>query len=184
MGQERKGNYIRTHCGVKFYPLDPRPEDILIEDIAHALGNTCRYTGHSEEFYSVAQHATIISYQVPEEDALWGLLHDASEAYICDIARPVKRLPELAPYVKIEGELMAHIATKFGLPTEMPKAVHVADNRLLVTEMQQILKCPNEDWIWISKDYPEYHKMLIVPVGPIIAKSMFLTRFKELYEEK
>src|SRR5579885_2784587 len=91
----RHGDWIQTYCGVAFYPLDPRPEEILIEDIAHALSMLCRFTGHVKRFYSVAQHCVYVSHRCDPKDALWGLLHDAAEAYLNDISRPVKSLREL-----------------------------------------------------------------------------------------
>ena len=79
---ERRGDWIQTYLGIQFWPLDPRPEEVMLFDIAHSLSNMCRFTGHCREFYSVAQHSVIVSQNVPREDAAWGLLHDASEAYM------------------------------------------------------------------------------------------------------
>jgi hypothetical protein len=87
----RVGDWIQTYSGRQFWPLDPRVEDVHLEDIAHALSNVCRYTGHVREFYSVAEHSVHVSWSCEPEDALWGLLHDASEAYLADMARPVKQ---------------------------------------------------------------------------------------------
>ncbi len=89
----RKGDYIATYTGKQFYPLDPRPEDVCLEDIAHSLSNLCRFTGHTDtdRFYSVAQHSVICSTIVAPEAALLALLHDAAEAYLGDISRPLKR---------------------------------------------------------------------------------------------
>ena len=88
---ERVGDWIQTMSGVIFYPLDPRPEEIRIEDIAHALSHQCRFAGHCREFYSVAEHSVRVSRELPQEFMLWGLLHDASEAYLVDLPRPIKR---------------------------------------------------------------------------------------------
>src|ERR1017187_10636100 len=76
---------ITTFSGIHFWPLLPNPADIRIEDIAHALSNQCRFAGHAREFYSVAEHSVRVSQLCPPEDALWGLLHDASEAYLTDV---------------------------------------------------------------------------------------------------
>src|ERR1019366_9954250 len=83
---------IRTYSGVRFKPLDPDPA-VGISDIAHALANQCRFGGHSSAFYSVAQHSVRVSEICAAEDALWGLLHDASEAYLVDVPAPLKQLP-------------------------------------------------------------------------------------------
>src|SRR5271165_7548492 len=87
----RKGDWIQTYTGRVMYPLDPRPEEINIIDIAHALSNLCRFTGHVRTFYSVAEHSVRVSQHCDPKDALWGLLHDASEAYLADMSRPMKR---------------------------------------------------------------------------------------------
>lgn len=100
-------HWIQTFLGKPFWPLSPRPEDIDIRDIAHALAMTCRFTGHSQKFYSVAEHSVRVSRIVPAQFALHGLLHDASEAYLCDLSRPIKHGSTLgAEYCRIEDNLM------------------------------------------------------------------------------
>src|SRR6266496_3875421 len=84
--------------GKWFNVFNPKPEDVDIRDIAHALSNQCRFTGHTKEFYSVAQHSVLVSTFCAPEDAAWGLLHDASEAYLSDIASPVKKHPDFGPF--------------------------------------------------------------------------------------
>ncbi len=112
-------NYIRTFTGRKFWPLDPAPEDIHIEDIAHALSQLCRYTGHSREFYSVGAHSLIVAATCRErwgdEAGRYGLLHDAAEAYLLDMARPVKYSPDLAAYRTAERSLQHLILRTFGI---------------------------------------------------------------------
>ncbi len=90
MSGERQypGNWIQTYSGRQFWPLEPRAEDVAVEDIAHALSLLCRYGGHSSRFYSVAEHCVLVSHKC----GLHGLLHDAAEAYLLDIPRPVKAL--------------------------------------------------------------------------------------------
>ena len=87
----RKGPWIATHAGRRFYFEAPHPDDVDITDVAHALSNLCRFTGHVNRFYSVAEHSINVSLLVPPEDALQGLLHDAHEAYIGDCSSPLKR---------------------------------------------------------------------------------------------
>jgi hypothetical protein len=89
--RDRRGDWMQTFTGRAFYPLDPRPEDIDPVDIAHALSLICRYGGHSSRFYSVAEHCVLMSHAVAPEHALWALLHDATEAYLGDMIRPLKR---------------------------------------------------------------------------------------------
>ena len=84
-------DWIHTFTGRHFYPLNPNADDVDIEDIAHALANTCRFNGHVSTFYSVAQHCVLAS-QYCESDPLWALMHDAAEAYLPDVAAPVKKV--------------------------------------------------------------------------------------------
>lgn len=137
MYDEVRGDWIRTFTGKKFYPLDPRPEDIDIEDIAHALSNLCRFAGHSKEFYSVAQHSCLVAMALPPELAIYGILHDASEAYIVDIPSPLKRY--LPGYKEIENKIMGVIYEKFGLDPNVPPIVKEMDERILVNEMKALL---------------------------------------------
>ena len=137
---------IVTYSGRVIEPLNPDPAQIDIEDIAHALANQCRFTGHTREFYSVAQHSVLVSYECAPEDALWGLLHDASEAYLADIARPVKKFTDWGEvYFVAEEILMAAVEKRFDLeyPSEqyfiMPQSVKAADDVLLRTEMRDLM---------------------------------------------
>jgi hypothetical protein len=139
-------DWICTASGKKFFPMEPNPADICIEDIAHALSHLCRFTGHTREFYSVAEHSVRVSRAALPADALWGLLHDASEAYLCDVASPVKRHHSFAPYRAIERRVQNSICRRFGLPLEMPDSVHSADNVLLWTEKRDLMPpCASDD---------------------------------------
>src|SRR6267378_1608096 len=96
--------WIVTYSGLQFYHLAPTPEMVCIEDIAHALSQTCRWTGHTKFHYSVAQHSIYCSFLVPAEHALAALLHDASEAYLGDMNRPLKHYTDAGPaYMKVEA---------------------------------------------------------------------------------
>ena len=86
------GTWIQTSSGGKFYYDSDDTDCINIEDIAHALSNPCRFGGHSGRFYSVAQHSVVVAYLVEKELMLTALLHDASEAYVVDVPRPLKRI--------------------------------------------------------------------------------------------
>ena len=132
--QGRKGDWILTYSGIEFWPLDPRPEDVRIEDIAHALSMQCRFAGHCDRFYSVAEHSIRVADLVPREDKLWALLHDASEAYLVDLPRPIKRHSEIGKHYRIaEDVVMEVIARKFGLPPE-PMSIQRADKAMLCVE--------------------------------------------------
>lgn len=133
----RAGDWMQTASGRQFWPLDPRPEEIYIEDIAAALSKLCRYGGHCAWPYSVAQHSVYVSHQVPREHALAALLHDATEAYCADVPRPLKR--HLTGYAEIEQRIWCAVAAKFKLPEQLPQCVHDADNAVLLAEKAQIM---------------------------------------------
>ena len=109
-------SYITTVTGIHFYPLNPNPKDIDIEDIAHALSLICRANGHFRHFYSVAQHCIACAEEAIErgyspEVILGCLLHDASEAYLCDVTRPVKK--HIPQYLQAEEKLQEVIWKRF-----------------------------------------------------------------------
>ncbi len=145
-GSDRVGGWIQTFTGIQFWPLDPRPDEVDIRDIAHALSNQCRFAGHCEEFYSVAEHSVRVSLQCPCHP-LWGLLHDAAEAYLVDLPRPIKRWSQMGVlYSEIEDTVMMAVAGRFGLTFPMPAEVKRADVVLLVTEKRDLMKMPPKPW--------------------------------------
>lgn len=172
---ERLGDWMQTVTGKVFWPIDPRPEEVYIEDIAHALGMMCRYNGHCTKFYSVAEHSWIVSQHVPQDYALWGLLHDASEAYIADIVRPAKRF--ISGYIEAEDKIMAAVCDRFGLTKIMPPEVKKIDSAILVDEAKFIMGPKPMEW-----DFPEPAIGLTNIAGwsPEVAKQKFLERFYEL----
>lgn len=141
--REHSGDWMQTFSGGRFYPLAPKADDIHLDDIAKALSRICRFAGHTERFYSVAQHSVYVSAMVPPEFAMVALMHDAPEAYIVDVPRPLKK--SLPGYAEIEQGVWLAVAEKFGLPEDIPACVKDADNRVLLAEKDQLLK-PGEDW--------------------------------------
>lgn len=140
---------MQLASGRMFFPLDPRPEEIHIEDIAAALSKLCRYGGHCKRFYSVAEHCVLMANAAPATVALSALMHDASEAYLSDVIRPIKK--HLLNYVETEAILERAIATKFSLPWPMPAAVKALDNGILWAEMEQNMAPPPEPWsMWLT----------------------------------
>lgn len=133
---------LRTYTGKDISPLAVTIDDINIEDIAHGLALTCRFSGQCSVFFSVAQHSLMVSELVPPEDALWGLLHDASEAYLGDVPRPLKGY--LDRYRNIETMFMATIADKYGLSWPIPESVHHVDQQVLSTELACLIARPDE----------------------------------------
>ena len=131
---------IVTFSGRIIDPLRPEAEQIVIEDIAHALSQICRFTGHTREFMSVAQHSVHCAALVTPELALTALLHDASEAYLADIARPVKLDPDFGPFYRTaETRLERVIADRFNLVYPFPAEIHRADNIMLRTEQRDLM---------------------------------------------
>lgn len=177
--QDRRGPWGTTFSGAKYWPEDPRAGDFRIADIAHALANQCRFGGHCREFYSVAQHSVIVSNICALRDAMWGLLHDASEAYLVDVPRPVKYSRGMERYTEIERAFMAAICEQFGLGAEMPTSVHWADEALLALEARHLM--PEEavrEWTLSCTD--DTGLLGIVPWSPAVAEREFLTRFAQL----
>jgi hypothetical protein len=171
----RVGDFIQTFTGLHFYPLDPRHEDICIEDIAHSLSLQCRYGGHCAVHYSVAQHSVLVSKALPDELKLWGLLHDAAEAYLVDVPRPVKRY--LTGYRELEESILSTILRKYGLTAkEMPAEVKRVDDAILQDEANHILNVPARDWT-----FPEPALGIEINPWPAwFAKHQFLTAFEKL----
>ncbi len=170
-------SWIQTHSGLAFDLAHPSPEMVRIEDIAHALAHLCRFTGHARVFYSVAQHSILVSERCADEDALWGLLHDGSEAYIGDLAKPLKGLGEMTGYRELERRVGAAVSAHFGLASAMPESVRKADLGMLATEAQQLLGTPPRSWELGVEPYPD---LGIEPLPPARAKQAFLERYAGL----
>src|SRR3954454_351254 len=113
-----RGDWMQTYSGRRFYPMNPRPSEIDPVDIAHALSLLCRYGGHVDRFYSVAEHCVLMSQAVAPENALAALLHDATEAYVCDVPRPLKR--QLPGYAAIEAMVWLAIVARFDIALQLP----------------------------------------------------------------
>ncbi len=160
---------IQTYMGNQIDPLNPDPKDVDIRDIAHSLALQCRFTGHTREFYSVAQHSVLVSTMVPERDRVWAILHDATEAYLADLARPIKLQPGFGEmYKEAEGRLMDAIADAFGIGREMPASVKEWDTHLLGAEMRDMMT---------GLDMPTKYTDRIVGWKPLEAEQMFLSKW-------
>jgi 5'-deoxynucleotidase YfbR-like HD superfamily hydrolase len=201
MTNTRKGDWFVTFTGRRFYPLDPRVEDIDILDIAHALSLQTRWNGHCKTFYSIASHS-LACLKVAEtegrseEARRWALMHDTAEAYTGDIIRPIKRSlgviegsegpaegMRLFPFQRLEDALLRIIAERFGLPWPMPDVVHTIDNRMLVTEAVNLTNYEQaEHWIY-EKPWahikPYANDQVLLHQTPEMAKEAFLRLAKE-----
>lgn len=170
-----KVDYIRTYTGTEFTIFNPKVEQIFIEDIAHALSHLCRYGGHCEPFYSVAQHSIAASYLVEPQNAFCALLHDATEAYLVDLPRPIKY--QIEQYRQMEDKLYLVIAEKYNLPSIIPDDVHMIDS-LMIKEFEWdyfMLKTPKEK-------HEKFYKLFFENKNPELVKQEFLKRFTELNE--
>jgi uncharacterized protein len=175
--QFRLGGWTQTFSGKQFWPLDPIPTDIKIVDIAHALSLVNRYNGHTPVPYSVAQHSVLVSLECDPVDAFWGLMHDASEAFIGDVISPLKR--ELPEYQSVEKHLMGIVCNRYGMDLVEPPSVKKADLTILAAESRDLFPVKPADW---KLPYPPA-KRVIKPVGWRAAQRMFLKRFEELWPE-
>lgn len=171
-----KTNWFQTFTGNQFWVTDPEPDDIHVADIAHALANICRFNGHCSEFYSVAQHSILVSHIVPPDVAAWGLLHDAAEAYLGDMATPIKRI--LPRFSKLEEGIMRAVAIKFMLPWPEPDVVKMADLLMLATERRDLMAAPPSSWIDCERITPLPRK--IHPWHQARAEKEFLMRLGDL----
>jgi len=171
-------NYIETYSGIKFDFLNPISEQINITDIAHSLSMQCRYTGHCSEFYSIAEHCLLVTELCPDEFKLYGLLHDASEAYLTDVASPIK--PFLQNYKMMECKVMNAIYTKYELTEPFPEEVHLADMNALRIEIKRLMHSKGEGWAInkiITTPLPDIELECMTPQD---AEMKFLEKFYEL----
>lgn len=172
------GFFYKTYTGKMVNPLSPTLDAICIEDIAHHLSRLCRYAGAVPTFYSVAEHCVRVSRLFTPDSYLakWGLLHDATEAYLQDLPKPVKDL--LPGYKIIEDRFLLVISAKFNLPVMskdvFPDDIEVADTYIREAEMRDMMGVGNGE---IS-----YEK--IEPWTMDKAEAEFLNRYKELFEIK
>jgi hypothetical protein len=174
-----RGHWMQTYLGGRFYPLDPRPEDVHPRDIAHALSLICRYGGHVLRFYSVAEHCLLLSHAVAPEHALWALLHDATEAYVGDMVRPLK--VDMPAYCEAEDRVAVAIAARFGLEgTTMPPEVKEADTRILLDERAAVMRPTSDDW---QTDGLQPLGVHVCGLPSTVAESLYLQRLAELTGE-
>lgn len=159
---------IRTFTGKYVNPNDTKNMEVCIEDIAHALSQQPRFGGHLPTFYSVAQHCVEVANMLPLEHKLAGLLHDASEAYLIDVPRPVKEI--LVNYKMIEDKVMGRISQEFGFEWPMHEAVKIADEYMLQAEW---------DALMLGKTAGRPLSLLL-PLNPVNAEEAFLKLYNEL----
>lgn len=179
----RYGNWMQVYSGAQFWPLDVQTQDFDIRDIAHSLSLQCRYNGHVDKFYSVAEHSVLVSYCVPEEYKLWALLHDAAEAYTGDMVRPLKR--SMLDFQLAEDRILYKLAERFNLPhttdlvtiqDPIPAVVKEVDNRILLNERHALMKKAQVPW---GIEHLEPLPIGIHSWSPEEAERMFLRVFEK-----
>lgn len=172
-------DFIQTYTGKKFSFNNLNIENIDILDIAHALSNICRFNGHCNKFYSVAEHSIYVSRYCPNNLKLWGLLDDASETYMGDMTRPLKQY--MYEFQELEIQIMDTIILKFGLtPGLRPDEVIEIDNRILATEKEQLTRETKYNW---ELNYLSISGLEIRGLSPELAEKEFLNVYYGLINE-
>lgn len=168
--------WIQLASGTAFFLDNVDNNAYRISDIAHALSNQCRFSGHVSSFYSVAEHSVHCSYLVPPQYALTALLHDASEAYLGDVSKPLKAM--LPEYCKIEDRVMRAIARTFAIEYPFPEVIKTVDVQVLFAERNRLIGPPVYPWIGENDVIPA--SVDIQCWGPVEARNIFLRRYYEL----
>lgn len=194
---DEDNGYIAINPSGGFFHMSHKDDtsEIKILDIANALSHQCRFAGHllpQIVHYSVAEHSILVAQilknmGVDKQVQFYGLMHDASEAYLVDMAGPWK--PLLGNYYELETSVQDRIAKKFHMPKELPKIVKSADWIALFIEAKQIVE-PNETKLAQWQEYSQWEKLVqshymevqCWPAGT--ACSIFLSRFADLYSNK
>lgn len=171
-----RGPFISTYSGALFYVNEMNVKDVPILDIAQALSMNCRFNGHIERFYSVAEHSVLVSKLVSRESALYGLLHDYAEAFVSDVPRPFKA--SITGHEEFESAVMANVCELYGLPLELPDDVAYVDTHICAAEARVLAKSVPE---WVK----HYDSNVVKPedikgLSPRDARNAFMNRFNEL----
>jgi 5'-deoxynucleotidase YfbR-like HD superfamily hydrolase len=175
--------WIQTFTGRKFNFLNPDPQSISIEDIGQALSQQCRFSGHLRWSYSVAQHSVLCSLAVDTRSPIvkiQALMHDAQEAYVVDLPRPLKRCGKIVGYDEIEEACWLAVAKRFDIPPKLDSAVKEVDTRMMMTERRDLMSTSSENWA--TESFKPY-SFRIEPWIQDYAKHRFIKRFFELNNE-
>jgi hypothetical protein len=185
--------WIQAFGGGKVHPLAPNPAEFDIRDIARSISMLCRYNGHVDRFYSVAEHSCHVAWIIEQRGGTlhqvrWALLHDASEAYLADVPSPVKHMPAMEPYRLAEANLQAAIADRFGLVGGEPSVVHQVDHEIRGIEARQLKSPVHPEWGLtlaggeLPPDPPEL-RGITLGLSPAASERRFLSLFEDLFGE-
>lgn len=179
--------YIRTYTGGKFHVFAPKPDEVSILDIAHALSQQCRFTGHTRKFYSVAQHSVLVARQSKcwgDQYELKGLLHDAAEAYLVDLPTPIKRNVTFASEWRgLDARITDAVHGAFGI--QYHGASHYIkglDHRMLLTEQRDLMNGADLNEMnhgWYNREWRKPFDFTIEPWSSEQAEEEFLKDFKK-----
>ncbi len=184
--------WIPTRSGARFRPLAPRVEDVTIEDIACGLAATARWCGQTRVLYTVAQHSMEVADRLDGDERLWGLLHDAAEAYLADLPRPIKgecyfrRYTPAGdmylPFAVVEIEILKVVAERFGLAWPIPPRVLEVDDRVLATEARDLFDAGQQARLpgVEATPYPEHTE----PIPPRLVRQAFISTFEAFTAER
>lgn len=166
--------WIQTFTGRRFDVFNPNPDHIHLLDIAVALANTCRFSGHTPYHYSVGQHSLLMSRVVPPSVAMEALMHDAAETYMGDVPRPIKL--GLQDYNAVIKVVETAISERFNLTFPWPAEIHEADMRMVITEAHAFEK----ETVGWGIDAAPYGDVVVAKMDPLNVRALFIERFLEL----
>lgn len=182
--------YMSTAAGRKFFPFDPTPDQVNIKTVAHHLACQGRWNGATQHrtysnriFYSVAEHsvyvARYIQFELGRPDlALEALLHDAPEAYVGDMIRPLKYADEFRePFKAIEDRVEEAVCKAFGLQHPLPDEVKIADDAVCAAEWEQIVPHDHDEPLSIINAGIKPAKVNIHMMEPFQARNFFLNEY-------
>lgn len=180
MNSEPRSDWFLTATGRRIFVTEPTVDDICVEDIALALSKICRFGGHCNPFYSVAQHSVWVSNRCPPTLAVHGLLHDATEAYLGDVVRPLKR--QLSEYRQLEARWWGVIRARFGIADGDDAIVKAIDLRALMTERRDLTHFGGASpYGWVEDEArAEPDSAVIQPYGPDGAAHQFFAACQRL----
>lgn len=182
-GRVRRGDWMSCWTGTHFWPLDPRADEVTIDDLVVGLARECRYGNHSRDVYSVAEHSVIVSCYVPPRHAREALLHDASEAYLGDMIQPLKHQRAMRRFRRVEAAVQDAVLARFDICSTIASraAIKAVERRLFVDEVEALMLYPDE--YKVIQDGGQGLGAEIYALEWQQAATLFAARFAELFPE-